>query len=67
MCVCVCVCVCQWQLQGGFWVLTAEKTTSLPDDCDFVRAHASLTTFTMSINMTSITSAPNKGKKSAIR
>ena len=32
-------------------LLKAEKATALPDDCDFVRAHASLTTFTMSVNI----------------
>ena len=51
-------------------LLMAEKATALPDDCDFVRAHASLMTFTMSVNMTktgSITMPAHKGKKGVIR
>ena len=47
----------QWRLQRGFWKLVSLHNrpvivTNITEDRDFVRAHGSLTTFTMSVNMT---------------
>ena len=60
----VCMCILQlgkdhqWWLQGGFWklvslsltvLLKVKKATTLTDNCNFVRGHATLTTFTMTM------------------